>query len=162
VPEARRIAALADPATVTPTDLQVLQSAGRARGVEVSILAVRSPEEIVPAVEQVKASGAAAINVLAAPLFSFSRRTLIEHTTALKLPAIYEWPDMAEDGGLMAYGTQLALVYRQTAAVVAKILRGAKPADIPVQQPTKFELVINLRAAKAINYTLPTGLVLRA
>ena len=162
VPSAHRIAALADPATVTPSELQTLESASRARGVELAIFTAGTPEEIVSAMEQIKASGVGAINVLAAPLFSFSRRLLIERVTALRVPAIYEWPDMAEDGGLLAYGTRLELVYRQTAPLVAKVLRGIKPADIPVQQPTNFELVINLRAAKEIGYVVPTGLVLRA
>ena len=80
----------------------------------------------------------------------------------LRLPAIYQWPEIAEQGGFAAYGPRLAPIYRQRAQIVAKILRGARPADIPVEQPTRFELVINLRVANAICYEVPSGLVLRA
>jgi putative ABC transport system substrate-binding protein len=119
-------------------------------------------EEIAPAMDNAKASGAAAINMLAAPLFSFSRRLAIDHATAIQIPTIYEWPDMAEEGGLIAYGARFPVIYRQAARQIVKILRGVKPADVPVEQPTNFELVINLQAAKAIGYEIPTGLVLRA
>ena len=80
----------------------------------------------------------------------------------LRLPAIYQWPEMAEEGGLAAYGPRLTEVYRQVARVVAKIFRGAKPANIPVEQPTKFELVINLKTAQALGLTVPQSLLLRA
>jgi putative ABC transport system substrate-binding protein len=82
--------------------------------------------------------------------------------TALRLPAIYQWPDTADEGGLIGYGPRFADVYRQRARQVVKILRGATPADLPVEQPSNFELAINLKAAKAIGHELPAGLVLRA
>jgi putative ABC transport system substrate-binding protein len=161
-PGAHRMAALADPTYTSSAQLQVLQNAGRGRGVELSIFSARRPEEIVPAMNQAKASDVAAINVLAAPLFSFSRVLVIERATALRLPAIYEWPDMAEDGGLIGYGARFPLIYRQAARQVVKVLHGVRPADVPVELPTNFELVINLQAAKAIGYEVPAGLVLRA
>jgi putative tryptophan/tyrosine transport system substrate-binding protein len=80
----------------------------------------------------------------------------------LRLPAIYQWPEMAEEGGLAGYGPRFPEIWRQRARLVIKVLRGAKPADIPVEQPTRFELVINLRAAKAIGHEVPAGLALRA
>jgi putative ABC transport system substrate-binding protein len=162
VPSARRIAALAD-SRVTPTrHLQALEEAARARGVELSIFDVTKLEEILPAIDNAKASGAEALNVLATPLFFANSRIIIERVTALRLPAIYQWPDMAEQGGLAGYGPRFTQIYRQRARMVVKVLRGAKPADLPVEQPTVFELVINLQAAKAIGHQVPAALVLRA
>jgi putative ABC transport system substrate-binding protein len=78
------------------------------------------------------------------------------------MPAMYEWPEIAEEGGLAAYGPRFSTIFRQLARLVARVLRGVKPADIPVEQPTHFELVINLQTAKAIGHEVPAGLVLRA
>jgi len=159
---AHRMAALADPAISTPQHLQALQEAVRARGVELTIFSARTPEEIVPAMNGAKAAGAAALNVLATPLFFFNQRVVIEHAAALRMPAIYQWPEMAEAGGLAGYGPRITEWYRQLARVLVKVLRGAKPADLPIEQPTNFELVINLQAARAIGREVPAGLVLRA
>jgi putative ABC transport system substrate-binding protein len=101
--------------------------------------------------------------VLATPLFFVNRRGIFERAARLRLPAIYQWPEMAEDGGLVAYGPRLVQVYRELIArQVIKLLRGARPADLPVEQPTKFELVINLKTAKALGLTIPQSLMLRA
>jgi putative tryptophan/tyrosine transport system substrate-binding protein len=86
----------------------------------------------------------------------------LEHINRARLPAIFHWPELAERGGLLGYGTRFTEVFRQRARQTAKVLRGAKPADIPVEQPTRFELVINLQTAKAIGHEIPAGLVLRA
>ena len=109
-----------------------------------------------------KASGAEALNFLATPLFSVNSRVVFEQVAALRLPAIYQWAEMAEEGGLMAYGARFTQVFRQRARLLIKVLRGAKPTDLPVEQPTHFDLVINLRTAKAIGHEIPAGLVLRA
>jgi putative tryptophan/tyrosine transport system substrate-binding protein len=92
--------------------------------------------------------------LLSAPLFSFNRRILIERSAALGLPAIYEWPEMAEEGGLIGYGPRLTLIYRQLTRLIAKVLRGVKPEDLPVEQPTKFDLVVNLKTAEALGLTI--------
>ena len=119
--------------------------------------------EIAPAMDKAKASGATALNVLSAPLFSAdNRRVVIERAAALRLPAIYEWPEMAEEGGLIAYGARLPLMYRQAARLVAKVLQGAKPQDIPVELPAKFDLVVNLITAKALGLTIPEAFLVRA
>jgi putative ABC transport system substrate-binding protein len=162
VPKARRVAALADPANTAPAQLQALQDAARARGVELAIFTAQTPEDIAPAMNEIKTSGAAAINVLSALLFAANRRLVIDRAAALRLPTIYEWPEMAEEGGLLGYGARLSGIFRQLARQVVKILRGAKPVDIPVEQPTTFELVVNLKTAKAIGHEIPAGLVLRA
>jgi putative ABC transport system substrate-binding protein len=162
VPGARRMAALADPTAAPEGQLQILQNATRARGVELMVFTASAPDEIAPAIEKAKASGATALNVLAAPLFSFNRRIVIEGAAAQRLPAIYEWPEMAEEGGLIGYGPRLPLIYRQAARLLVKVLRGAKPQDLPAEQPTNFDLVINLAAAKTLGLTLPETLLARA
>jgi putative tryptophan/tyrosine transport system substrate-binding protein len=104
--------------------------------------------EVVPAIEAAKAAGTQALNLLVTPLFN--SRPFIERISALRLP------------GLLGYGPRFAQVFRQRARLVTRILRGAKPAEIPVEQPTHFELVINLKTAQAIGHEVPAGLVLRA
>ena len=162
VPGARRMAAVADATITPPRHLQALQSAAKARGIELSVFALRKPEETMPAIDAAKAAGAEAINFLATPLTYVVRPAVYARVAALRLPAIYQWPEMAEEGGLVGYGPRFIQIWRQRARLLAKVLRGAKPAGIPVEQPTRFELVINLKAAKAIGHEVPAALVLRA
>ncbi len=162
VPGARRIAVLAEPTVSQPSELQALRNAARARNIEVEVFTVGAPEQITLAMDQAKAWGAKALNVLSASLFSFNRRIVIEKATALGLPAIYEWPEMVEEGGLIGYGPRLSLIYRQLARLVVKVLRGVKPEDIPVEQPAKFDLVINLKTAQVLGLTIPEALLTRA
>jgi putative ABC transport system substrate-binding protein len=165
-PGARRIAILFNSKTARLQHLEELQAAGLRRGVELSAIGVSKPEEIVPAINSAKASGAEAINFLATPLFSLpgspNNRIVLDGVLAANLPAIYQWPETAEEGGLIGYGPRFTQVYRQRARQVVKVLRSAKVADLPIEQPTSFELVINLQAAKAIGHEVPAGLVLRA
>jgi len=166
VPGVRRIAAMADSKVTPPYHFQMLQHGGRSRGVEVSIFGVKGPEDIASAIDAAKASNCEALNFLATPVFSVpgsrNNQIVLERVVALHLPAIFQWPETAEAGALLGYGPRFTEVYRQRARIVAKILRGAKPADVPVEQPTKFDLVINLKTAKAIAHEIPSGLVLRA
>lgn len=162
VPGARRMAALADSRITPPRHIDALEQGARARGVELSILGVGKSEEIIAAIDRAKASGAEGLNVLATPLFFVNARIVIDRVAALRLPAIYQWPDMAEQGGFVGYGPRFAEVYRQRARMVVKILRGTKPAEVPVEQPNKFELAINLKTAKAIGHEVPVAFVQRA
>jgi putative tryptophan/tyrosine transport system substrate-binding protein len=166
VPNARRIAAMADSTATPPYHLEMLRHAARSRGVELSVFGVGGPEEIASAIDAARSSGCEAVNFLATPLFSVagsrSNRIVMERILALRLPAIFQWPETAEAGALLAYGPRFTDMYRLRTRIAIKILRGAKPADIPVEQPSQFELVINLQAAKAIDYEIPAGLVLRA
>jgi len=162
VPGARQIAMLRDENATPPEQIKTLQEAARARGVDPLVYYIRTAGDIVPVMDQIKASGAGAINVLSSILVFANRRELIERCTALKLPAIYEWPEMADEGGVLAYGARLSGIFRQMARMVVKVFRGVKAAELPVEQPTQFELVINLRTAKAIDLEIPAGLVLRA
>jgi putative ABC transport system substrate-binding protein len=162
VPAARHIAALADPANTAPEQLRALQDEARARGIELSIHLGAKPEEIAAAIDAAQASGAQALNVLAAPLLDANRRLIFERTATLKLPAICQWPEIVEAGGLAAYGPRATEVARQRARQLVKIFRGAKPADIPVEQPDKFELAINLNTAKALGLTVSQSILARA
>ena len=162
LPSAHHMAVLVDVRTTAPPRLQEIADGARGRGVELSIHRVESSEQIPAAIDAAVAAGAAALNVLASPLLHGGRQTIIERTNALRLPAMYQWPETAEEGGLLAYGPRFSEFMRQWARLLVKVLRGAKPADLPVEQPTKFELVINLKTAKAIGHEMPAGLVLRA
>jgi putative ABC transport system substrate-binding protein len=164
VPGVRRIAALADANAMHTKLIQQHPQAARARGVELSIVPVHAPAQIAAAIDGAKSAGVQALNVLASPLFgSYQTRSIVmERAAALRLPAIYQWPDMAEEGGLLAYGPRFTDIFRQRARTVMKVLRGTRPAEIPVEQPTHFELVINIKAAKTIGHEIPAGLVLRA
>ncbi len=162
VPGLRKMAALAD-STVTPQrHLEALQDAASKRGFELSVFGVAKRDEVVLAIETAKAAGAQALNLLATPLFTVNPRDFIVRIAALRIPAMHQWPEIAEDGGLMGYGPRFTQTFRQRARIVSKILRGTSPADIPVEQPTRFELVINLQTAKSIGHEVPAGLVLRA
>jgi putative tryptophan/tyrosine transport system substrate-binding protein len=161
-PGMRRMAALFD-STVTPQGhVDALQDAARRRGVEMLIFGAAKHEDVLPVIEAATAAGAQALNLLASPLFSVNSRPFIIRIAALRVPAMHQWPEIAEEGGLMGYGPRFTHTFRQRARIVARILRGAKPADIPVEQPTHFELIINLQTAKAIGHEVPAGLVLRA
>jgi len=163
VPGIRRMAAIADNDTTSVRQLEILQEAARGRGIAVSVHRISKADEIPAAIDAANAANVAALNILASPLLFAGRHAIIERAAMLRLPAIYQWPEIAEQGGLIGYGPRLDQLYRDIAAQqLIRILRGAKPADLPVQQPTKFELVINLQTAKTINHQIPAGLVLRA
>jgi putative ABC transport system substrate-binding protein len=135
----------------------------RAHNIELSIHQVARGEEIAAAIESAQASGASALNVLASPLFFAHLSLIMDRVAALRLPAIYDFPEMAEEGGFAAYGPRLSQVFVEVMPQqIVKVFRGAKVADIPVQQPTKFELVINLKTARAMGVTVPEALLARA
>jgi putative ABC transport system substrate-binding protein len=107
-------------------------------------------------------AGTEGLVVPASPKLFQDRRSIIPLALKYRIPAIYEWSVSAADGGLMAYGATLAEMDRQAAKLVDKILQGTKPGDLPIEQPTKFELVINLKAAKGLGLTIPPSLLQRA
>jgi len=155
------MAVLADSNATGARELKALQDAARARGVELSIHQI--VEEITPAIDAAKASGAAALNVLSSPFLYGNRQIVMQRVAALRLPAIYQFPEEAEEGGFVAYGPRIVQIFRELVTEqLVKLLRGAKPADIPVEQPTKFELMINLKTAKAMGVTVPEALLARA
>jgi putative ABC transport system substrate-binding protein len=163
VPGLHRIAILADSKATRPPQIQALQEAARERDVEVSIHPVASAEEVTAAIDAAKASDAAALNVLSSPFLYGNRQLILERVAALRLPAIYWWAEVAEEGGFLAYGPGIIQIFRELVAQqLVKLLRGVRPADIPIEQPTKFELVINLKTAKAMGVTVPEALLVRA
>ena len=162
VPGARRIAVLADSNASTLRHLQDLENSARTHGTELLVVRASNADELIPAMNDASTRGAVALNVLSSPMLQLNRRTIIKRAGELRLPAIYQWPETAEEGGMIGYGPSFIDIFRQRAAMVAKVLRGAKPAELPIEQPSKFKLVINLKTAKAINYAVPTGLMLRA
>ena len=109
-----------------------------AHGKELLVVRAANANEIVPAMNDASTQGAAALNVLSSPMLHLNRRVIIERAAELRLPAIYQWPETADEGGLLGYGPSFIEVFRQRARMVARVLRGAKPADLPIEQPTTF------------------------
>ena len=160
-PKARRVAVLRDP-TTGPWQLAAIQAAAATLKVDLQVLEIRGPGELDQALEVGVNAGSRALVQLSSPLFDGYHKQIADLTTKYRLPAISMFRRFAESGGLMSYGPN-QLVYAKRAAVyIDRILKGAKPADLAIEQPTKFDLVLNLKTAKAFGLTLPQGLVLRA
>ena len=121
-----------------------------------------SRDEIGPALDAMEQAQVEAVNILASPILNGSRSFIIDRLRQMRLPSIYEWPESAEEGGLLGYGPRLQAMYRQVAVLVDKVLRGAAPRDLPIEQPTKFELVVNLKTVKALGLTIPETFLSRA
>ncbi|MGB6315066.1 MAG: ABC transporter substrate binding protein [Pseudolabrys sp.] len=163
VPGAQRIAVLADSNVATLQHLRALEATARSpHGKELLVVRAANSSEIMRAVNDANAQGAAALNVLSSPMLHLNRFAIIERATQLRLPAIYQWPETADEGGLLAYGPSFIEVFRQRARMVAKVLRGVKPADLPIEQPSTFKLSVNLKTAKSMNQIIPAALLLRA
>ena len=162
VPGLRLMAVLTDVNFTSTAKLDALQEAARAHNIEFSIHRVARGEEIAAAIDSAQASGATALNIVSSPLFFAHRHLIIDRAAAAHLPTIYEWPETAEEGGFAAYGPRQSALFEITARQAVQLLRGIKVADIPVQQATNFELVINLKTAKAIGVTVPEALLARA
>jgi putative ABC transport system substrate-binding protein len=163
VPRVRRIGVLADPtATAASLHQPELIDAARRLGVEPVVFLAQNRDELARALDALPAANVGAVNVLASPILNAQRALLIERLRQARLPAIYEWPETAEEGGLLGYGARLTLVYRHVAVIVDKVLRGARPADLPIEQPTQFTFVVNLKAARALGLTVPSVLLERA
>jgi putative ABC transport system substrate-binding protein len=163
VPGLRLMAVLTDVNITNAAKLDALQEAARAHGIEFSIHRVARGEEIAAAIDSAQASGATALNIVASPLFHGHRHLIMERAAAARLPTIYEFPESAEEGGFAAYGPRLGQLFSEIMSQqIVKIFRGTKVADIPVEQPAKFELVINLKTAKAMGVTVPEALLARA
>jgi putative tryptophan/tyrosine transport system substrate-binding protein len=163
VPGLRRMAYLADANFETVAKLDALQEAARARNIDLSIHRIAKGEEITAAIDAAKASGAEGLNFSASPLFFTYRQLIMDRVATLRLPAIYEWPETAEESGFAAYGPRLSQLFVDVMTQqLVKLFHGIKVADIPVEQPTKFELVINLKIAKAMGVTVPESLLARA
>jgi putative ABC transport system substrate-binding protein len=142
--------------------LKEMELAAKALGVKLQFLDVLSPKDIEAAFQTAAKGRAEAVLALGGPVLLSQRKQVVELATRNGLPAIYARPEFVEDGGLMTYGPSITDLFRRAATYVDKILKGAKPADLPVEQPQKFELVINLKAAKQIGLTIPPNVLVRA
>ena len=161
VPHATRIALLAlDDANFEPQKREIVKAAAEL-GLGLQLVDVRTGD-YAAAFAVIAASRAQAVFVGASTFFVRDRKPIIALALRHRLPTIWEWEHQAEDGGLMAYGPDSADIYRRIASYADRILKGAKPGDLPVEQPTKVELVINRRTARAIGLVLPPSLLLRA
>jgi putative ABC transport system substrate-binding protein len=156
VPRLRRVGALA-----TQKHRKIEREAARL-GLEIQLFIARQPGEIGDAFAAARAARPEALLVHPHPMFWLERRRIAQLAAEVGLPAIYESADFVTAGGLMAYGASLVDMLRRAAGYIDRILRGAKPADLPVEQPTKFEFVINLKTAKALGLTIPPSLLQRA
>jgi putative ABC transport system substrate-binding protein len=163
VPRASRVAVLSNPAnSYTPRMVTETEAAARSLGLRVHVLGARGAEELEGAFAAITKERPDAFFTLADPVLFAHRARIAEFANRNRLPAMYPHREYAEAGGLMAYGADLRDNFRRAATFVDKILKGAKPADLPVEQPTKFELVINLKTAKALGLTIPPAVLARA
>ncbi len=163
VPRLSRVAVIGN--STRPGNAQVLREtelAARALGVQLQYLDVRGPKNIETAFRAAGKGRADAVLLLASPVLLPQRRQIVDLAVKSRLPAVYAQPEFMDAGGRMFYGASITEMFRRSAAYVDKILKGAKPADLPVEQPTKFELVINLKTAKALRLTIPQSVLIRA
>ena len=163
VPKVSRVAVLGNPGNPSYGPmLREAQVAGRSLGVQLQVLEARGPNEFDRAFAAMVKQRAGALLVFADAAYIFDRTPLAQLAAKSRLPAIYGLREHVDAGGLLAYGPNLSDSFRRAAIYVDQILKGVKPADLPVEQPTKFELVINLKTAKALGLTIPQSLLLRA
>jgi putative tryptophan/tyrosine transport system substrate-binding protein len=162
VPGLHRLAILANIGSAAAAlDMHETEATARALGLEVAILEIRQAEDITPAVEALKGR-AEALYVVIDPLVAVNGIHINTLALRARLPTMHIFRELVEAGGLMSYGPNVSDIFRRAAELVDKILRGAKPADIPVEQPTEFDLVINLKTAKALGLTIPPPVLGRA
>jgi putative ABC transport system substrate-binding protein len=163
VPGLRRVAVLANlrnPSSAA--EARETEAAGRVMALEIQVADARLPEQYPDSFEAITRAGAHAVFVTTDPILSSNRERILQLAARHRLPAMYEWPEIVEAGGLLSYGPSLAEVSTRVAAYVDRILKGARPADLPVERPTRFELAVNLKTATALGITIPAAVVARA
>jgi putative ABC transport system substrate-binding protein len=155
------VACLWDP-TTGPSQVSMTENAARSLKLKLQIVEVRQRDDVADAFRAAHDGQAEAINVFASPFLASLYREIIDRAAEYRLPAIYQWKEHTEAGSLMSYGPSLPAMFEQAATIAVKILKGAKPSDMPVEQPTKFELAINLKTAKALGVAVPSTLLATA
>jgi putative tryptophan/tyrosine transport system substrate-binding protein len=160
LPKGSAVLNLGDPNS--PIGTRSVEAAGASLGPVLHAAYASTPAEIDAAFAAARKLSVVGINVLNSPFLYGNRTRMFALAASAKLPAIYQWPEAAAEGGLMAYGPRLSAMQRQLARFVSRILNGAKPSELPVEQPTKFEFVINLKTARALGITIPQSVLLRA
>jgi putative ABC transport system substrate-binding protein len=161
LPRASRVAILWNP-THVDSEVRELEPAARSLGITLQSVEARTMEELDGALRAVAAWGADAVMVVPSRMINLNAKRIAEFARERRLPAVSMWGAFAEAGGLMTYGPDIPTMIRRMATHVDKILKGARPGDLPIERPTRFELVVNLRTAKALGVTLPQSLLLRA
>jgi putative tryptophan/tyrosine transport system substrate-binding protein len=161
VPGLARVAGLWDP-TIGGSQVAMSENAARTMKLKLQILEVTQRDDLDGVFRAARDAQAQAVNVFSSPFLASLYLDIINRAAEYRLPTIYQWREHAEAGGLMSYGPSLPAMWEQDGALVAKVLKGANPSDLPVQQPTKFELVINLKTAKALGLTIPESFLSRA
>jgi putative ABC transport system substrate-binding protein len=166
VPELTQVALLLKPDATHPADTQerirVWDAAARALGMKLRVVEARGSEHFDRAFADITRARAGALTVVSTPVFDAEPQRLVELAAKHRLPAVYTFKAYVDAGGLMSYGPDISDLYRRAAIYVDKILKGARPADLPVEQPKKFELFINLKTARALGLTIPPSLLARA
>ncbi|MCK1713179.1 MULTISPECIES: ABC transporter substrate-binding protein [unclassified Bradyrhizobium] len=162
IPGARRIGFLVNVAGAVVIDREELERTNRNLGVELETMEVRVPDDINGAFQALASSGVQAVVVQTDPMFFNERERISALAAAIRLPAVYAFRDHVDAGGLVSYGVNLAECFRSAAGYVVRILKGSRPSDLPVEFPTKLELIINLKAAKALGIMVPPILLATA
>ena len=161
IPGMSRVAALWDPTTGI-SQVALTERAAKTLNLSLQVLEVRRRDDVVEAFRAARSGQADAVNVFSSPFLASLFREIIILSAEYRLPAIYQWKEHVDAGGLVSFGPSLAAMFRQAATIVAKILKGTKPADLPVEQPTKFELAVNVRTAKGLGLAIPPSILVRA
>jgi putative ABC transport system substrate-binding protein len=166
VPTLSRVAILWQPGTLSEEAfkqmLKETQATARSLGVQLQVVEAKEVADFDAAFSAMVKQRAEALIVLVNPMFNVQRGHIIERAAKHRLPAIYEWKEFVRSGGLLSHGADVQDIYRRAAGFVDKILKGAKPADLPVEGPTRFDLAVNLKTAKALGLTIPPALLQRA
>jgi len=162
VPGAASIAFLIDPNSFAAAELRDVETAGRAIGRRIAVVRAASQGELAAAFGAIVRAGAGALLLGGGPLFTSNRREIVALAARHAIPAMYDVPDYVQSGGFISYGGSFREAYREAGVYAGKIVKGVKPADLPVQQPTKFEIAINLGTAKALGLEIPSTLLARA
>jgi ABC-type uncharacterized transport system substrate-binding protein len=163
LPKLRRVGAMWNP--VDPSGSSVIRAtelAARALNVQLTPLAVQRPDDVSEAIGNAKKEGVDAVMILGTPTLFPQQRRIAELATSARLPTISAWRQLPEAGGLLSYGANIRAMFRRAADIADKILKGAKPAEFPVERPTKFDLVVNVKTAQALGLTIPQTLLLQA
>ncbi len=162
VPGARRIGMVTDGVASTLAELGKVEEAARKLGLATTVTHIRNEGQIDAGLASLRAAGVEAVQFFASTFLQAARHRFIDEINRMKLPAIYEWPETVEEVGLSSYGPRITLCYRHVAVLVSRVLRGAKPSDLPIEQPSVFTLAINTGVAKKIGIVLPENMLLRA
>jgi len=161
VPGMSRVAAFWDP-TTGASQVAMTENAARALKLKLQLLEIRRREELLGAFQAARNGQAQALNVFNSPLLASLYREIIILAAEYRLPAIYQWREHVEAGGLISYGPNLAALWRQSGIIVAKVLKGVAPSELPVEQPTKIELVLNVKTAESLGLAIPPSMLVRA